>query len=102
MSHMRSVLTLYFPLFIHSPATSISWQYQGVEIKSRWGNNSQELNYEFFQLVAGGKVLKLRRVTKYSGGTYKCFARNTLGLSWKIGQLTVICMFHTSSANTPS
>ena len=76
---------------IFSPIPKISWQYQGQGIRSRWLNNSQELNFEFYRLLAGGYRLSIRRVTRYSGGTFRCFAENELGLVWKIGQLTVLC-----------
>ena len=90
----RRVYILHVQLYSYltfSPVAKISWQYQGRSVRSRWLNNSLELNFEFYRLLAGGHRLSIRRVTKYSGGTFKCFAENALGKVWKIGQLTVHC-----------
>ena len=73
-----------------SPVPTYHWQYQGQDIVSRY-NNSDELNFEFFQFLGHKMELRIRRITKYSGGTFKCYARNTMGETWSIGQLSVSC-----------
>merc|ERR1719494_115634 len=72
------------------PVPTIKWWYQGVILKSRWNNGSTELNFEFFRLYGANRELKLRRVTRYSGGAYRCFAENSLGVVWRDGMLTVL------------
>lgn len=78
--------------FIHfRPQPKITWEYQGFPIRSRYNNGTEELNFEFFQIAGGGQILKIRRVTRYSGGTFRCIATNSLGKTWRTGQLSVLC-----------
>ena len=82
----------YFHAFIYfSPQPKITWEYQGFPIRSRYNNGTEELNFEFFRIAGGGQVLKIRRVTRYSGGTFRCIATNSLGKTWRTGQLSVLC-----------
>ncbi|XP_047146188.2 fibronectin type III domain-containing protein isoform X1 [Hydra vulgaris] len=70
------------------PVPTYRWEYQGVElVPLRPGGN--ELNFEFFEFLPNRLELRIRRVTQYSGGTFKCYASNSLGEIWTIGQLSV-------------
>ena len=71
-----------------SPVPKISWEYQGFPVVPRF-NGSRELNFEFFQILGGGYQLKIQRITEYSGGTFKCYAENSLGQVFDEGQLSV-------------
>lgn len=37
--------------------------------------------------------LRIRRITEYSGGSFKCYATNERGQVWSQGQLTVQCKY---------
>jgi len=76
-----------------SPLPKYRWQYQGIDLRSRWFNGSKELNFEFFHIKQAGHTLGITRVTKYSGGTFRCYAYNDLGVTKKTGQLTVLCRY---------
>ena len=71
-----------------SPVPKISWEYQGFPVVPRF-NGSRELNFQFFQILGGGYQLKIQRITEYSGGTFKCYAENSLGQVFDEGQLSV-------------
>ena len=93
MRFIFEIWTLFFSftcrhLVSFSPIPKISWEYQGFPVVPRF-NGSRELNFEFFQILGGGYQLKIQRVTEYSGGTFKCYAENSLGRVWVEGQLSV-------------
>ena len=81
-----------------SPVPTYNWQYQGQDVKSRYPG-SDELNFEFFQFLGNKMELRIRRITRYSGGTFKCFASNSMGTVWSIGQLAVSCRFFFGARN---
>ena len=71
------------------PLPEVSWEYQGVPLRPI-APGSQTLNFEFFELMKNGLELRIRRITQYSGGTFKCWAKNKRAEDFKEGQLTVL------------
>lgn len=70
------------------PLPEYRWEYQGVPIRSVTGDG--KLNFEFFEFFGNKMELRIRRLTKYSGGTFRCYAKNRLGETHRQGQLTVL------------
>lgn len=76
-------------MVVFRPLPEYRWEYQGVPIRSVTGDG--KLNFEFFEFFGNKMELRIRRLTKYSGGTFRCYAKNRLGETHRQGQLTVLC-----------